>query len=78
MSIDEVVDQILTLGRGTELAKIDIESAFRNIPVHPHDRHLLGMSWNNQLFMDTVLPFGLRSGRCTSVDCTQQGSGIHM
>ncbi len=61
MSINEVVDQILTLGRGTELAKIDIESAFRNIPVHPHDRHLLGMSWNNQLFMDTVLPFVLRS-----------------
>ena len=30
-------------------------------PVHPHDRHLLGMIWNQQLYVDTVLPFGLRS-----------------
>ena len=61
MSIDDVVQQVLHHGRGTMLAKIDIESAFRNIPVHAHDRHLLGMSWNGRLFVDTVLPFGLRS-----------------
>lgn len=37
------------------------ESAFRNVPVHPHDRHLLGMRWNGQLYIGTVLPFGLCS-----------------
>ena len=61
MKVDDVVQQVLQLGRGALLAKIDIESAFRNIPVHPHDRHLLGMRWCNQLYIDTVLPFGLRS-----------------
>ena len=61
MKVDQVVQQVLSLGKGALLAKIDIESAFRNIPVHPDDRHLLGMRWNDELFIDTVLPFGLRS-----------------
>ena len=61
MKVDDVVQQVLSLGRGTLFAKIDIESAFRNVPVHPHDRHLLGMQWDGQLYVDTVLPFGLRS-----------------
>ena len=41
--------------------KIDIKSAFRLIPVHPADRHLLAMSWRGALYIDTCLPFGLRS-----------------
>ena len=61
MKVDDVVQQVLSLGKGTLLAKIDIESAFRNVPVHPHDRNLLGMRWNGQLYVDTVLPFGLHS-----------------
>ena len=43
------------------MAKIDIEHAYRNVPVHPSDRHLLGMKWRDQLYVDTTLPFGLRS-----------------
>ena len=78
MKVDDVVQQVLSLGKGTLLAKVDIESAFRNIPVHPDDRHLLGMLWDNKLYIDTVLPFGLRSApkifnscsrRCTTMDC---------
>ncbi len=61
IKVDNVVQKILSLGRGSMLAKIDIESAFRNMPVHPDDRHLLGMVWDNKLYIDTVLPFGLRS-----------------
>ena len=61
IKVDDVVQHIPSLGSGCTLAKIDIESAFRNIPVHPHDRHLLGMLWQDQLYIDMVLPFGLRS-----------------
>ena len=61
MKVDDVVQQVLSLGKGTLLAKVDIESAFRNIPVHPDDRHLLGILWDTKLYIDTVLPFGLRS-----------------
>ena len=46
---------------GDWLAKVDVKSAYRNIPVHPEDRWLLGMMWEGSLFIDTVLPFGLRS-----------------
>ena len=48
-------------GRGTLLAKLDIKSAYRNIPIHPGDRHLLGMQWQGAVFVDACLPFGLRS-----------------
>ncbi len=60
-SIDEAAEGILARGRGTLLAKLDLESAYRMIPVHPCDRPLLGMKWNGQCFLDTALPFGLRS-----------------
>ena len=43
------------------MAKMDIESAFRIVPVHPDDRPLLGMKWDGQLYIDLTLPFGLRS-----------------
>lgn len=60
-SVDEAVRVIRELGPGTQLAKLDIESAYRLIPVHPEDRPLLGMRWEGKLYIDTTLPFGLRS-----------------
>ncbi len=61
VSIDTAVRRILELGRGALLAKVDIAHAYRNVPVHPDDRQLLGMQWNGRLFVDKALPFGLRS-----------------
>ena len=61
MKVSNAVRHILILEQGCFLAKIDIDSVFRKVPVHPHDRHLLGMLWKGRLYMDTVLPFGLRS-----------------
>ena len=43
------------------MAKIDIKSAFGLLPVDPTDCHLLAMKWRKQLYIDTCLPFGLRS-----------------
>ena len=60
-SVDEAARLIADLGRGAILAKLDIESAYRNVPVHPEDRPLLGMEWEGQVFADAALPFGLRS-----------------
>lgn len=60
-SVDEAVVKICELGAKTQLAKFDIESAYRIVPVHPEDRHLLGMEWKGKLYLDTALPFGLRS-----------------
>ncbi len=61
VTVDQVATVAASLGRGSLLAKIDIESAYRIVPVHPHDRPLLGVRWNNEVFVDAMLPFGLRS-----------------
>lgn len=61
LRVDEVVRQVMVRGQGTLMAKMDIESAYRNVPVHPADRLLLGMQWKGDVFFDTQLPFGLRS-----------------
>ena len=61
ISIDHAAEAIVSKGKGTYLAKVDIQSAYRIVPVHPEDRPLLGMSWEGSLYFDAVLPFGLCS-----------------
>ena len=61
MSIDDVVEYILQKGREAMLAKMDVKQTYRNVPVHPEDRALLGMKWQGRAFADKVFPFGLRS-----------------
>ncbi len=60
-TIDRIANHILELGRGALMAKADIKQAYRIIPVHPEDRHLLAVQWDNTVMLDKVLPFGLRS-----------------
>ena len=60
-SVDDAVELILHLGRGTQLVKLDLEKAYRNVPVHPQDQHLLAISWEGDTYVDGALPFGLRS-----------------
>ena len=61
ITVDTAINHIIELGPGALLAKMDIKSAFRLLPVHPSDRHLLAMKWNKGIYIDTCLPFGLRS-----------------
>ena len=60
-SLDDAATRVAAMGPGALLAKMDIRQAYRNIPVAPEDKHLLGLQWNNQIYIDQVLPFGLRS-----------------
>ena len=59
-TMDTAINHVLTLGLGTLLAKVDINSAFHLLPVHPADRHILVMRWNKQFYNDTCLPCGLQ------------------
>jgi len=43
------------------MAKTDLKSAFRFIPIHPDDWNLLGIYWQSKFYVDLYLPFGLRS-----------------
>ena len=43
IKVDQVIRMVSRYGPGALMAKFDVESAYRNIPVHPDDRLLLGM-----------------------------------
>ena len=60
-SVDDAIQILTNLGKGALMAKVDLKSAFRVVPVHPTDWELLGMFWRNAFYIDTCLPFGLRS-----------------
>ncbi len=53
-SVDQAVRIIMLKGKQTQMAKFDIESAYRLIPVHPEDRLLLGMKWRGFLYVDAT------------------------
>ena len=72
VTIDEAIKGIIQLGRGTLLAKINIKRAFRLLPVHPADRHMLGMRWNGCIYIDTCFP--LAYGRPPSFSISSQSS----
>ena len=59
--LDFVIDNIIKAGHGAYLSKFDVKSAYRNVPVHPDDRYLLGMRWMGMIFIDLTLSFGGRS-----------------
>ena len=61
ISVDHVARVAASYPRGALLAKVDIESAYRLVPVHPLDRPLLAMEWDGHIYLDPMLPFGLRS-----------------
>ena len=44
-SVEDAAFMMHTLGQGTQLAKIDIQSAYRIIPIHPLERAFLGVIW---------------------------------
>lgn len=48
-------------GQGTQMAKCDVEEAYRQLPVRPADYPLLGFRWKEQFYFDKRLPMGCRS-----------------
>ena len=59
--VSDAIALIVKARRGALMGKVDINSAYRIIPVHPSDRHLLGMFWRDCYYIDLTLSFGLRS-----------------
>ena len=60
-SVDDAAILLHALGPGAQMAKLDIRDAYRIIPVHPEERTFLGVQWNNSVYVDCQLPFGLAS-----------------
>ena len=60
-TIDNITDQVKSLGRGCKLYKVDISRAFRHIKLDPSDYDLLGLR-HDAYYVDTCLRFGYRNG----------------
>ena len=58
---DEATELVRRAGRHCLMSKVDIKHAFRLLPVRLEDWKLLGYFWKHCYFIDTRLPFGLRS-----------------
>ena len=58
---DRAVEALRACGRGAHMGKIDIEAAYRCIPVRPADWPLQGMTWEGKFLFDIVMQFGLAS-----------------
>lgn len=60
-SIDDATRMLSALGRGALIAKVDLKSAFRMVPVQRQDWELLDIKWREAYYVDTCLPFRLIS-----------------
>ncbi|XP_044128316.1 uncharacterized protein LOC122921997 isoform X1 [Bufo gargarizans] len=57
-SFDAAVGWVRRCGQGALLAKVDVEAAFRLLPVHVESMGLLGCYWGGEYFVDRCLPMG--------------------
>lgn len=85
-SIDDAIESCLKLAPEVPLmAKIDLKDAYKHIPIHPSDWHMMGFAWpsagSKRYYFSKVLSFGLRSApalfdryaRCLSVFAKYEG-----
>jgi len=61
IKLDQIIRMVAKYRHGAQMAKFDVEAAYRNVAVHPEDCYLLGMKWRGQFYVDLALPFGLCS-----------------
>lgn len=57
-SFDSVIQMIAKIGQGAFIAKCDIKSAFRLLPICPGDFDLLGFMFDDMYYIDKCLPMG--------------------
>ena len=60
-TIDDAITCIKRSGIGSFMAKTDVKNAFRIIPIHPGDYHLLGIQWRGLYYFDKCMPMGCSS-----------------
>ncbi|XP_049331184.1 uncharacterized protein LOC125799168 [Astyanax mexicanus] len=59
--VDDAISLIKLVGRGTWMAKADIVSAFKVLPIHPDFWHLFCVRWKGRYYFATRLVFGCKS-----------------
>lgn len=60
-TIEDATKAIKAIGPAVWLAKVDVEAAFRIMPVCPDDKPLLCFHWRDEYYMDATLSMGCSS-----------------
>ena len=60
-TIDDLTAELVKLGKGSHIFKIDVRRAFRHLKIDPLEYVLLGLNWKGT-YIDMCLPFGCRHG----------------
>ena len=60
-TIDDLTQELVKIGKGANIFKVDVSRAFRHLNLDPRDYDLLGINWG-VTFIDTRIPFGRRHG----------------
>ena len=50
--MSQAVALIVTYGPGVLIAKLDLNSTYRRVPVHLENQHLLGMRWEGTVYLN--------------------------
>lgn len=58
---DLTIQRTLQVGQCAQLSNLKIKEAYCIVPVCPEDWPLLGIYWKGNYYIDTRLPFNLRS-----------------
>ena len=79
-SVEDATHLMHYLSASTLLAKMDVSEAYRLVPIHPEDRIFLGIQWQDAIYVDCQLPFGLASAPSIfsalseALECKQEAS----
>ncbi|QRV93153.1 The BTB (BR-C, ttk and bab)/POZ (Pox virus and Zinc finger) domain [Ceratobasidium sp. AG-Ba] len=81
---DEVFRVIASAPKGTLAATFDVDSAYRQIPVHPDDQPHIVFMWGDDFYIDTRVPFRAASSNGLFARCgdlimilyTKRGFGV--
>ena len=60
---DDLAKRMFELGKDCWMFKMDLEGAFRQMPLDLADYGLIGYMWEGKFYFDLVLPMGLRSAQ---------------
>ena len=82
-SVEKVARVAQRLGRGTLLAKLDVQAAYCLVPIHSNDRPLLGVKWGDACYFDRTVSLMLgtkefhSSSRCIRVVSAAEWGDSH-
>ena len=68
-TIHHLAANVVALGRGCHMYKVDLSRAYRQLRSDPWDWPLLRIAWVTDTFLDVAIPFGLRHGASVVPAC---------